>query len=86
MRLEEGNYLYSKQNMTGTRMRPRENLIWANIWSGKILTADGKLGLPEKAQKEANSSQKEANAVSPKILISWQWTDNGQTITSPRGS
>jgi hypothetical protein len=27
VRLEEGDYLYSKQNMTGVRMRPRENPI-----------------------------------------------------------
>ncbi len=27
VRLEEGDYLYSKQNMTEARMRPRENPI-----------------------------------------------------------
>ncbi len=86
MRLEEGDYLYSKQNMTGAGMRLRENPILGHIWSRKILTTDGKLGSPEEAQKEADSSQKEADAVWPKILISWQWKDDGQTVISPHGS
>ncbi len=36
---------------------------------------------PKSAQKEANSFQKEANSLWPKILISRRWTDDGQTIT-----
>jgi hypothetical protein len=59
---------------------------WGRSLSGEVLQMMGKLSPPERAQKEADSSKKEADTIWPKILISRQWTDDGQTVIGPRGS
>jgi hypothetical protein len=66
--------------MQGDETKRKSDLV--SISGRGSLTNDWKAEPPERAQKEA---QKEAD-VWPKILISWQWTDDGQTIMGLRGS
>jgi hypothetical protein len=66
--------------MQGDETKRESNLVPISGWGS--LTNDWKAKPPERAQKEA---QKEA-VVWPKILISWQWTDEGQTVMGPHGS
>jgi hypothetical protein len=56
--------------------------LWADIWSRKILTTDWKLSSPEEAQKEADSSQKDANDIWPKFqyLGDMRWTDSSLAV------
>jgi hypothetical protein len=44
VRLEEGDYLYSKQNITGTRMRLRENPILGQYLERKNFDNRWKVG------------------------------------------